>query len=332
MRLQQLELIIALAHTGSLRAAAQALHVTQPALTKALRQLEDEFATSLVTRTAQGVRLTAAGDLLRARAASALREISRAREEVALETRQSSARVGVSLSPAAAMLLMPGALARLRTRWPQARAVLVDALYPRSLTMVRAGEVDLAVGPLPPGGTDRDLHVQPLFEGLTALVVRSDSVHARARSLADLSGAPWVLAGPVEGPGDPRCLNFGGSAVAAPAIVLECESYSSLLAVLPSVDAVALVPLGFQEQYGSTVGLVKIDISEALPRVKLHVVWRAGTPLSAPANALVDALEQEAMVLRRGAPLPPPAAPSGGAQSKGRSKHPTSIPGVGQER
>lgn len=301
MRLQQLELIITLAETGSLRAAAQALHVTQPALTKSLRQLEQEFATPLVIRTAQGVRLTPAGEVVRARAASAMREIEHAREEVAWHTRQGSARVAVSLSPAAAMLLMPGALARLRTRWPQARAALVDALYPRSLTMVRSGEVDLAVGPLLGGSVDRDLHAQPLFEGQTALVVRADSVHAQARCLADLIGARWVLAGPVDGPGDPRRLDFGGTTVAAPTITLECDSYSSLLAVLPSMDAVAVVPLAFQERYAALVGLVKIEVREALPRVRLYAVWRAGTPLSEPAGALLDALEQEAQALRRDA-------------------------------
>jgi LysR family transcriptional regulator, regulator of abg operon len=75
MRLQHLQLIVALAEMGSLRAAASRLNVTQPALTKALRQLEDEFAAPLVHRTPKGVRLTPAGELLAARAASVAREI-----------------------------------------------------------------------------------------------------------------------------------------------------------------------------------------------------------------------------------------------------------------
>ncbi len=67
MRLQHLQLIVALAEVGSLRAAASRLNVTQPELTKALRQLEDEFAGPLVHRTPKGVQLTLAGDLLAAR-------------------------------------------------------------------------------------------------------------------------------------------------------------------------------------------------------------------------------------------------------------------------
>lgn len=298
MRLQQLQLIITLAETGSLRAAAQVLHVTQPALTKALRQLEEEFGTPLVIRTAKGMRLSPAGEVVRGRAASALREIDRARQEVAWQTRHASPRVAVSLSPAAAILLMPGALQRLRARWPQARAVLVDALYPRSLAMVRSGEIELAVGPLPATGVDRDLDTQVLVEGQTVLVVRKGSAYARARRIVDLAGASWVLPGPVDGPGDPRRLVFGGNSPEAPHIALECESYSSLLAVLPSVDAVALVPRGFQERHGQAAGLVTIDIAEDPPRVMMHAVWRAATPLTEAAAALLDAFEQEAQALR----------------------------------
>jgi LysR family transcriptional regulator of abg operon len=299
MKLKHLEMIIALAEAGSLRAAAQVLHVTQPALTKALRQLEEEFATSLVTRTSKGARLTPAGELVRARAVAALREVDRARQEVAWQTREASARIAVSVSPAAAMLLMPGALARMRMRWPMVLVALVDALYPRSQTMVRAGEVELAVGPLPPNGEYHDLHVQSLFVGQTTLVVRQGSSHASAQSISDLADAKWVLAGPAGGPGDPRRLSFGDRVVTAPTIVLECESYSSLLAVLPSIDAIAIVPLAFQQKYCAGVGLVNIDTAEVMPRVKLHAVWRADRPLTAPASSLLDALEQEARFLRQ---------------------------------
>ena len=50
MRLQQLQLLLTLAQTGSMRASAASMNVTQPALTKALKQLEDEFGAALVVR------------------------------------------------------------------------------------------------------------------------------------------------------------------------------------------------------------------------------------------------------------------------------------------
>jgi LysR family transcriptional regulator, regulator of abg operon len=307
MRLQQLQLIVTLADTGSLRSAALALNVTQPALTKALRQLEDELGAPLVLRTPKGVQLTPAGELVRARAASALREIERARDDVAWQMHHTAARVAVGVSPAAALLLMPGALARLRARWPQVRAVLVDALYPQSMTKVRAGEIDLSVGPLPKDGVDRDLNLQALFDGDTTLVVRKGSPLGKARQLQDLREAPWVLTGPVGGPGDPRRLTVAGGALPDTAIALECESFSTLLAVLPSMDAVALVPSGFFAKHGPGAGLQALAVSDPMPRVTLYAAWRASTPLTAPAAYLLDALVQEARNIRQaphGAPIP----------------------------
>lgn len=298
MRLQHLHLILALAETGTLRAAAGRLNVTQPALTKALHQLEDEFGTALVTRSPKRVRLTAPGELLAARAASAVREIERAREEVAWQLRHVRARVTVGVSPAAAIVLLPGALARMRSRWPQVQVGVLDAIYPRALTMVRAGELDLAAGPLPPKGAGRDLRVAPLFDAQQILVARASHPLAGARRLSDLQHAAWVVTGPPDGPGDPRQLGFERQGLATPPVVLQCESFSTLVAVMPSIDAVAIMPQGFFAEYAHRAGIVQLPIEDPLPQVTLHAVWRADTPLTAPATRLLEALEQEAREVR----------------------------------
>jgi LysR family transcriptional regulator, regulator of abg operon len=298
MRLQHLQLILAIAEAGTLRAAAGRMNVTQPALTKALRQLEDEFGTAMVLRSPKGVRLTPAGELLAARAASALRELDRAREEVAWQLRHARARVTVGVSPAAAITLMPGALARLRARWPQVQVGVVDALYPRALTMVRAGELDLAAGPLPPDGAGHGLRVVPLFDAQQILVARAGHPLAHARRLADLEQAAWVVTGPPNGPGDPAHLGFDRLGLATPPVVLQCESFSTLVALMPSVDAVGIMPQGFFDRYAGRMGLVRLPIDDPLPRVTLHAVWRADAPLTALAARLLDALEVEARGVR----------------------------------
>lgn len=298
MRLQQLQLIVALAEAGSLRAAASRLNVTQPALSKALRQLEDEFAAPLVHRTPKGVRLTPAGELVAARAATVAREIERAREEVKWQQREQGAQVAVGVSPAAAILVLPGVLARLRAHWPQLRVRVVDTVYPRALTMVRSGEIDLAVGPLPPEGAGRDLRVAPLFDAQQLLVVRRGHPLAGARRLAELQQAAWMLTGPRGGPGDPRRLGFELLGLAVPWVMLECESFSTLLAVMPSVDVVGIMPEGFYHSYAASLGIVSLPIEDPLPRVTLHAVWRADVPLTAPAAHLLDAMEAESRSVR----------------------------------
>jgi DNA-binding transcriptional LysR family regulator len=299
MRLQHLHLLLTLAQTGSLRASAQALNVTQPALTKALKQLEDEFGTALVVRTPKGVHLAPAGELLAARAATVVREIERAREEVTWHTQHAQATVTVGVSPAAALMLAPRAVARFQSRWPQVRVRLVDALYPKALLQLRSGELDLALGPLPATGLGPDLAVWPLIDSPEVIAARAGHPLAKSRRLVDLAGANWVLTGPVLGPGDPAHLGLEGLGLPPPRVTLECESFSTLLAVLPGMEAVALMPRRFFDSHGPRTGLVALPIADTLPQTTIHLFCRTNAPLTLPTQRLKDGFEQEAKALRR---------------------------------
>ncbi|MBS0315957.1 MAG: LysR family transcriptional regulator [Proteobacteria bacterium] len=292
MRLQQLQLLMTLAETGSLRAAAEVLNLTQPALSKSLRQLEEEFGATLVVRSARGAHLAPAGELLAARAAIVVRELDRAREEVAWHLRHTSAQVTMGVSPATAIVLAPDAIARFSARWPQVKVRVRDALYPDALRQLRAGELDFTIGPLPVEGVGSDLVVQPLFDGQDVIACRRGHPLARARRLADLVDARWIVTGPTGGPGDPMKLGFGALGLREPEVYLACESFSTLLGLMPSFDVLGIMPQRFFERYGPRMGLVQLPIDDPLPIVTIHVVWRAGTRLTVPGQRLLDAVIQ----------------------------------------
>jgi LysR family transcriptional regulator of abg operon len=298
MRFQHLSLLLAIAETGSLRASAARLNVSQPALTKALQQLEEEFGAPLAVRTPRGVRLAPAGELLAARAATAMRELERAREEVAWLAGRVDARVAVGVSPVAAMLLAPGAVERVGARWPQVRLRVVDALYPEALARVRAGELDLAVGALPDGPHGRDLLVQPLIRSRSVIVARRGHPLARVRRLESLSEATWVLVGPAGGPGDPARLGLEDRGLPAPRTRLECESFWTLLALMPRLDIVGVMPQAFAERHAPGAGLVVLPIADPLPETAVHAAWRADAPLTLAAQHLLDALLHEASLVQ----------------------------------
>lgn len=295
MRLQHLHLLLAIARTGSLRASAQALNVTQPALTKALRQLENEFGAALVLRMPKGVRLTPAGELLAARAGTAVRELERAREEVAWHLRHAEAQVTVGLSPMSAILLAPGAVARFGARWPQVRLRVRDTLYPRALEQLRSGELDLALGPLPPEGVGRDLLVQPLFESKVVIAARRSHPLARVKRLARLVDADWVLTGPAGGPGDPRNLRFDAAENFIPKVRLECESFATLLVLMPRLDVIGIMPKGFFDRYAPAMDVMELPIADELQSATIYALYRADAPLTLPAQRLLEAFAAEAM-------------------------------------
>lgn len=301
MRLQQLQLLLTLSRTGSMRASAAAMNVTQPALTKALKQLEEEFGATLVLRSPKGVRLSPEGEMLAARAATVLREIERAKEEMLALTHNTQVTLTVGVSPAAALVLAAHTISTFQARWPEARIHLIDALYPKALEQLRSGELDLALGPLPPSGLGRDLHARALIDSPTVIVTKKGHRLAGARTLEDLQGATWLLTGPRLGPGDPVHLGFEQRGLAAPRVSLQCESLATLLAVLPSMDTLTLLPRRFYEAHGPRLGLVMLNLQEHLPATTIHIFSRADAPLSLPAQRLMDTFVQQAGALRQGA-------------------------------
>lgn len=82
MKQHQLVALVAVADHGGIHAAARALHLTQPAVTRALRDLETEVGTPLLQRQSRGVVLTAEGQVLLARARLIVRELQRAEEDM----------------------------------------------------------------------------------------------------------------------------------------------------------------------------------------------------------------------------------------------------------
>ncbi len=228
------------------------------------------------------------------RAAAALRELDRGREEVAAWTGGTDARVTVGLSPSAATLLAPGAVARLGARWPRVQVRLLDTLYPRSVALVRAGEVDFAIGPVPADRLDTDLASRALFSSRSVIVVRRGHPLARARSLAALADADWVLTGPAGGPGDPAALGFEALGLAPPRVRLACESFSTVLAMVGAGDVVCVMPERFVERHAARLELVQVPVADPLPDSVILAAWRTDVPLTLPARRLLDAFGQEA--------------------------------------
>jgi molybdate transport repressor ModE-like protein len=160
LRLRDLMLLEHLAELGSLRAAAERLHVSQPAVTQALQGLEAAFGTALVERGRRGqrgVRLTAAGAGALARLKVARHELTAARS-AAREPAVLPLRIGVL--PLAMLALMPAALARLRARLPEVRVSFTEGTVAHLWSLLALGELDAVVcrlpavtehTPLPPG-------------------------------------------------------------------------------------------------------------------------------------------------------------------------------------
>jgi molybdate transport repressor ModE-like protein len=141
----RLRVLVAIARTGSVTAAARELHYSQPSISHHLARLEAETGAQLVRRAGRGIRLTEAGRTLAERGAEILGRLDAAEAELSAHVGLSQGRVRLAAFPSALGTFVPRAAALLASRHPGLRVSLTEAEPPEAVRMLRAGYVDVAV-------------------------------------------------------------------------------------------------------------------------------------------------------------------------------------------
>ncbi len=156
-----------IAQHGSISKASKALGVSQPALTKSLRELEDILQTRLFERHSRGVRITAAGERVLRSSRKVLAELSRLEDTLDELSSPEGWAVAVGALPVAASGVLPGVLARLKDQHPGIRLRLQEGRTEDLLPLLDAGELDVIVGrlyapPVPAGFAREPLWSEPV--------------------------------------------------------------------------------------------------------------------------------------------------------------------------
>lgn len=198
IRLDPLLSVLAVAEHGSVSRAALALHTSQPALSRTLREFEGALGLVLFNRGPRGVAPTPAGSLLLARARAIRAEALRAERELAALRTCSSVPLQVGVVPVLAVQMIVDAMLATRARHPEIRMHLEARPQAELHARLRAGELDLVIGPEPEGPGDPPLVCEPIFEDQLALIARPGhaAVRGGAVRLAELEGERWVLPSP----------------------------------------------------------------------------------------------------------------------------------------
>ena len=278
MELRQLEYFVAVAHHRHFGRAAEAIYVTQPALSQQIRRLEAELGVALLRRTSRGVELTPAGDDLLGRAQAILAEAAAARAD--MDEHAGVVRGAVRLAATAADALhLPEALAAFHRDHPGVRIALRQASAAEALELVRRGAVDLAV--LSPAGDAGGLAVTPLAEEPLRLIVEPGDPLAGARvGLGDLRGRPFVLAEPGSALRETvmaACQAEGFS----PVPQLEVGDPSAVRYLVAAGLGLALVPASWLDVPGPEVG---VTVVHDAPSHRLCLVAGGELP---PAGAML---------------------------------------------
>src|SRR5262245_59053704 len=142
LNLRQLQTFVTVARLGSFTRAARLLHISQPALTTQVRQLEETLGVRLFDRNTRTVELTRIGKELAPVVTQLLQEI----EAVVVNTKELAAQsrgvIRIASLPSISSMILPTAVARFKGLYPGISVVLKDVIAQRLVTMVKAEEVD----------------------------------------------------------------------------------------------------------------------------------------------------------------------------------------------
>ena len=296
MRLQSIEQFIAVVDAGSIRGAARQLNMSQPALTRALQQLEEELGVQLVDRSGRGVTPTAAGSAFLSRARVAEAELRKAFEDARKAVDDGTRLLALGLSPVGASLLLPELAITLQRQHPKTRIRILETTPSALLSLVRDEVMDLAVTQRTRIHLDAGLDYRPLAEIQMRIAVRpghpllSKLNKQGAHNLENIVGASWLYMTAHDSSDDIVSRSFLASGLPIPLPAVHCGSYFIALDLLASTDMVGVLPPALLRSCMKAGQLVELVLTQPLIPIQLGMYTRSGSPPTATATSAAAAI------------------------------------------
>jgi len=241
MDLRQLEILQAIAETGSFTACGRKLHVSQSAISRQILLLEEELGEPLFLRAGRQVRMTPAAESLVQLGQRVFEDLRDTVGAITDRTRELRGTLRLSAGMTVCLYVFPPLLKHLRRVHPQLEVRLTVATAERSVREIRGGRVDAGLLTLPV--VESDLVTLPVLREELLLITTPKHPLARRRTIhpADLSGQPFVLFEP--GSATRRVIeHFFAAESIAPTVVMDTENVEIIKAMVKTGLGIGIVP------------------------------------------------------------------------------------------
>jgi DNA-binding transcriptional LysR family regulator len=297
LRIRHLEVFRMLVRTGSQSETAALMHITQPALSKWLRELEQQAGCALFARE-RPLRLTVQGEVLLRYAERVIGDSLRTGKELEAIGAGSSGLLRVGVLRAVAPLLVPRAILRCRRESPRLQFRLYEDSLDNLLPALRRHELDCVIGRLHGQALGPEFQSEALYEEPVLAVVRNGHplLAQKQLTLADAAAYPWIL--PL--PGMPMRARleaeFAASNTRLPLEQIESVSLIINESLLHASDMVSVVSDQLARHYAQagTLAILPLAMRQALGPVGL--LWADESPTHA-LQRFLESVRQEARVV-----------------------------------
>ena len=241
MDLRQLEILQAIAETGSFTACGRKLHVSQSAISRQILLLEAELGEPLFLRVGRQVRMTAAAESLVQLGQRVFQDVRETVGAITDRTRELRGTLRLSGGMTVCLYVFPPLLKQLRRVHPQLDVRLRVATADRSVEEIRAGRIDVGLLTLPIEESDL-VSLPVLREELLVVTPPRHPLARRPRLLADdLANYPFVLFEP--GSATRQVIDrFFASEKIVPTVVMDTENVEIIKAMVKTGVGISIVP------------------------------------------------------------------------------------------
>jgi DNA-binding transcriptional LysR family regulator len=294
---------LAIARSGSLTAAARALHVTQPALTKTLRQLEREMGARLFERTPRGMTLTSAGRVLFKAAADMEFAWRSAREELSVMSRGHLDVLRIGAGPAYHPEIVPRVIGTLSKEFPNTHIEMEAGVNDSELPRLIDGSIDVMLGAIDlQAGSG--IEAYPLMATETQIFARVGHPLARFDAVQPegLSSASWVVYKKDSMVHDRIAAWLAARGHPSPRIAIEVGALMSGFNILRHTDLLMSAP-GHLEAIAAQCKLAPLRLDEPVWKFTSGAMIRASMRRLPVVKRCLELLTEETAALDSG-PVP----------------------------
>lgn len=301
IRFRHLRSFLTIAQLKSVGRAAETLAVTQPALSKTLRELEQALGVRLFERGPKGMELTRYGHMFLQRAAASLTSLQQGVDEVRAAQGGGIVDLAIGVMPNMAPRVMPLAVRRFRETVPAASVHILGGGNTRLLEQLRLGEIDMVVGRLAQPERMIDLDFETLYSECLTLVVRRDHpLAAQKRVTAKMLGAwPLILPDVETIIGHEVNRYLIGHGVVPQAGHVETIVMDFGRGYVRATDAVWFVPRGVVEMDIEDGMLAEIALDRSELEGPVGITTRPGAPPRSAAAMMIEAVRQVCREMNR---------------------------------
>jgi DNA-binding transcriptional LysR family regulator len=273
LKLRHLELFRNVCDLQTLRKAADASSMTQPAATKLVQEMEEMFGAPLFERDRRGMKLTQQGAVVRRHIDILLADVGNMRAEVDLFSQGATGRIRLGIIPSLASALLAESIARTLAANPGVRFNMQEGATTELLASLARNDLDLCFGRVLDEGTAARLRVINVYTESFAIVCGTGHPLARNKRLpwSRLAQEQWAL--PVAGTPLRELADslFTRNKVLRPAVSVESSSFHQMRHLIARSRLIGVVPrsIALQGQAAKDLVLLKPDVGADFAPISL---------------------------------------------------------------